>query len=388
MTSALIKLFIKNSDDTSDPMVRKKYGYLGSCTGICLNVLLFFGKLIAGLISASISVMADAFNNLSDAGSSIMALIGFKVASQPADNEHPFGHGRMEYISGVVISFIIMLMGFELGKSSLTKIIHPEKIQFSILTLSILIVSVLVKLWMGRFNKKLGVMINSASMKAASADSISDCVATSAVILSTLVSALSGVNIDGYVGILVALFIMWSGFNTCKDSVSPLLGNKPDPELVKDIEKTVMEYDGICGVHDLIVNDYGMGNLVISMHAEVPQKMDFIAAHELVDVVEDDLKEKYKCLVTIHMDPIANDDEETIKLRTIVTDIISSIDKNLSLHDFRITKGENRENLIFDLVVPYDSKKEPSELTDIISRRLLEIDSKYCAVINIDRNLT
>ena len=387
MTKTLIRLFIKDSDNLSDPEVRKKYGYLGSGAGIVLNVLLFLGKLVAGLISGAVSVMADAFNNLSDAGSSIMTLIGFKVASQPADDEHPFGHGRMEYISGLVISFIIMLMGFELAKTSLPKIIHPEKMDFSLLTLCILIVSVLVKLWMGRFNKKLGGMINSTSMEAAATDSISDCVATTAVIISTLVSSLANVNIDGYVGTLVAVFIMWSGFNTCRDSVSPLLGNKPDEEFVKDIEDTVMSYDGIVGVHDLIVNDYGMGNLVISMHAEVPQKMDFIVAHELVDKIEEDLKNKYKCLVTIHMDPVANDDEETLKLRALTQQIIKNIDEELSIHDFRITKGENHENIIFDVVIPYGAKSSPKEIVDKISSEISAVDKKYSAVINVDRKM-
>ena len=387
MTKLLIKLFIKAPDNVGDVEVKQKYGYLGACTGIALNIFLFLGKLIAGLVSGAISVMADAFNNLSDAGSSIMTLIGFKIAGAPADEAHPFGHGRMEYISGLIISFIIMLMGIELGKTSFTKIFHPQEIEFSYLTLGILIASVAVKLWMGIFNKKLGTIINSTSMKAAAADSISDCIATTAVIIAMLISTLAGVNVDGYVGILVALFIFWSGINACRDSVSPLLGNLPDAEFVKEIEDKVNTYEGIIGVHDLIVNDYGMGNLVISMHAEVPCTMDFTLAHELIDQIEDDLKAEYKCLVTIHMDPVAYNDEATMQHKAMVEKIVTDIDSALSIHDFRMTKGESRVNLIFDVVIPYNIRMTPKEITDEISDKIYDIDKKYFVVINVDRKM-
>lgn len=387
MTNLLIKLFIKNPNEVNDVDVKQKYGYLGACTGIVLNILLFLGKLIAGLVSGAISVMADAFNNLSDAGSSIMTLIGFKIAGAPADADHPFGHGRMEYISGLIISFIIMLMGFELGKSSFSKIFNPDKIEFSYLTLIILVVSVLVKLWMGLFNRNLGKKINSTSMRAAATDSISDCIATTAVIIAMLVYAFTDVNIDGFVGILVALFIFWSGINACRDSVSPLLGKLPDAEFVKAIEDRVNSYSGIIGVHDLIVNDYGMGNLVISMHAEVPCTTDFTVAHELIDLIEDDLKIEYKCLVTIHMDPVANNDGETMMLKKTVQDIVRGIDESLSIHDFRMTKGETHVNLIFDIVIPYGFKMSPSEVTDKISEQIYAVDKKYFVVINVDRKM-
>ena len=388
MAALLIRLFIKDGDNVKDKDVRKKYGYLGSCTGIVLNILLFLGKLIAGLISGAVSVMADAFNNLSDAGSSIMSLVGFKMAAKAADEDHPFGHGRMEYISGLVISFIIMMMSIELGKSSFTKIFAHDKLAFSVMTFVILGCSVAVKLWMWYFYRKLGKKINSTSLFASAADSLSDCAATGAVMLAMAFSALTGINIDGYMGVLVALFIFRSGFMTCKDSVSPLLGSKPDKEFVQDIVDTAMSFPEIIGVHDLLVHDYGVGSTVISFHAEVPCKMDFMAAHELIDTLEDHMKEKYHCAVSIHMDPVADHDKETIETKKIVTDVVRSIDQCLSIHDFRMTKGENRENLIFDVVVPFGFRLSDSEVKTKIAKRLAEFDGRYNAVINVDKGDT
>ena len=388
MAALLVRLFIKDRDNVKDKNVRKKYGYLGSCTGIVLNIMLFLGKLIAGLVSGAVSVMADAFNNLSDAGSSIMSLVGFKMAAKAADEDHPFGHGRMEYISGLVISFIIMMMSIELGKSSFTKIFAHDKLAFSVMTFVILGCSVAVKLWMWYFYRKLGKKINSTSLFASAADSLSDCAATGAVMLAMAFSALTGINIDGYMGVLVALFIFRSGFMTCKDSVSPLLGSKPDKEFVQDIVDTAMSFPEIIGVHDLLVHDYGVGSTVISFHAEVPCKMDFMAAHELIDDLEDSMKEKYHCAVSIHMDPVADHDEQTIETKKIVTDVVKSIDQCLSIHDFRMTKGENRENLIFDVVVPFDFRLSDSEVKAKISKRLTEFDKRYNAVINVDKGDT
>lgn len=385
MTKLLIKLFIRNPDDIKDPSVRRNYGYLGSCTGITLNILLFLCKLAAGIISGSVSVTADAFNNLSDAGSSVMSLIGFRMAGKAADKEHPFGHGRMEYISGLVISFIIMMMGIELGKSSVSKIFSHEELNFSVLAFIILIVSVAVKSWMGYFYKKLGNIISSASLSASAADSFSDCAATGTVIIAMIVSLVTGVNIDGYAGILVAIFIFRSGFIACKECVSPLLGSSPDSELVNDISRTAMSYPNIIGIHDLLVHDYGIGNMVISFHAEVPCEMDFTSAHELIDSLEDSMKKKYQCAVSIHMDPVADNDEETILTRQLTENIVKSISEQLSIHDFRMTKGENRENLIFDVVVPFKFEFSDKEVTDMISNRLSEHDSRYNAVINIDK---
>lgn len=386
MTKLLVRLFVKDSENVKDPAVRIRYGYLGSVTGIVLNVLLFAGKLAAGIISGAISVTADAFNNLSDAGSSIMSLVGFKMAAQPADEEHPFGHGRMEYVSGLVISFLIMLMGFELAQSSIEKIFRPQEMKFSWLTLTVLLVSVAVKLWMGLFNRNLGKRINSTSMKAAAADSISDCISTSAVITALLVLYFFDVNIDSYIGLAVALFIFYNGINTFRDSLTPLLGAKPDKEFVLEITGRVESYEGIVGTHDMIVHDYGVGNLIISMHAEVPMEMDFNSAHELIDRIEDDLKKQYKCLVTIHMDPVAVNDEKAMAVKAQVAEIVRQIDSRMSIHDFRMTDGKDRDNLIFDVVVPFKLDMTDAEVRETIGKRVSEIDKAYYCVINIDKD--
>ena len=388
MTKFLIRLFIGNSDNTADSDVRKKYGYLGAFTGITLNIILFTGKFIAGILSGAVSVMADAFNNLSDAGSSIMTFVGFKIAGTPADKDHPFGHGRMEYVSGLVISFVIMLMGFELGKTSFAKIISPEDIEVSKLTIGVLITSVCVKLWMAVFNRKLGKIINSGTLRAASADSMTDSVATTAVIIAMLISLICGVNIDGYVGILVALFIFYTGFVTCRDSLGPLLGARPDSGLVKEIEDVVLSYPSIIGVHDLIVHDYGVGNMIVSLHAEVPCTKDFNEAHELIDLIEDDLKIRYKCLATIHMDPVAVDDEETDEVKAMLYRVLEEIDPILKAHDFRMTKGVSHVNLIFDVVVPFGYKMSDNAVIEVIRDKLSDIDEKYFAVINVDKDMS
>lgn len=387
MTNLLIKLFVKDSKNTSDPAVRKRYGYLGAFTGIVLNILLFLGKLIAGILSGGISVIADAFNNLSDAGSSIMTFVGFKMAGMPADSEHPYGHGRMEYVSGIIISFIIMMMGFELGKSSVEKIFSPEKLEFSILAVSVLGASLLVKLWMALFNTKLGRKIDSATMKAAAADSLSDCISTSVVIICMFIQLFSGFELDSYAGIIVALFILYTGFNTFKESLTPLLGAKPKKELVEEIENTVMNYDGIVGVHDLMVHDYGVGRMVISLHAEISSKTDIMLAHELIDLIEDDLREKYRCSVTIHMDPVVVDDKKADEVKKVVLDIIKNIDSSLTIHDFRITDGVSRINVIFDLVTPFGFRYKDGELALMIKNAIAEKDGRLNAVITVERSM-
>ncbi len=385
MTKLLIRLFVRDSNNIKDAAVRVRYGYLGSVTGIVLNILLFAGKLIAGIISGAISVTADAFNNLSDAGSSIVSLVGFKMAALPADEEHPFGHGRMEYVSGLIISFLILLMGFELAHESVLKMISPKDIRFSWLTLCILIASVLVKLWMGLFNLTLGKRINSTSMKATAADSISDCISTSAVIVAMLVFYFAGVNIDSIIGLLVALFILYNGVKTFRESLTPLLGTKPDKEFVDEITAAVEKYPDIVGTHDLIVHDYGVGNLIISMHAEVPMQMEFNAAHELIDMIEDELKKKYNCLVTIHMDPVAVNDERVMAVKAQVSEVVRNIDSRMSIHDFRMTDGRDRVNLIFDLVVPFGLGMTDAQVRENVSARVSALDKAYCCVISIDR---
>ncbi len=386
MTALLIKLFIKDGD-VRDAEVRRKYGYLGSFTGIALNILLFIGKIIAGVIAGAVSVIADAFNNLSDAGSSILTLVGFKFAGRPADKEHPFGHGRMEYVTGLIISFIILLMGFELAKSSVSKIISPEDITFSPLAIGILVASVFVKLWMSLFNRKLGNAINSTALRATATDSLTDSIATAAVILSICISHFAGINLDGYTGALVSLFIIYSGINTFKDSLTPLLGSRPDKEFVQEIYERVMSYPNIVGVHDLIIHDYGVGNVIVSLHAEVPCDMDFMEAHELIDIIEDDLKAQYSCLATLHMDPVAAHDEETQNLKAMVMKVVTELDNSLTIHDFRMTKGNTHVNLLFDVVVPYGFKYSDDETIEIIREKIHAIDEKYFAVIVVDKDM-
>lgn len=388
MTKLLVRLFVKDSANTADPDVRQRYGIFVGITGIILNIFLFSGKFIAGIITTSISVTADAFNNLSDAGSSIITLVGFKMAGMPADKEHPFGHGRIEYISALIVSFVIIFMGIELGKSSFDKILTPESVEFSWISFSILFASICVKFWLCLFNKKIGGIINSTAMKAAAMDSLSDVLSTSAVIIGLVITTLTGVNIDGYMGCLVAVFIIYTGLKTAKESLEPLLGERPDKELVKEIEDTVMSYDNIIGVHDMIVHNYGVGISMITLHAEVPCKMDFTEAHELIDLIEDDLKIKYHTLATIHMDPVANDDEEVSELKRQAMEIIENIDPIITMHDFRMTKGKFHINLIFDIVVPFKYKLADSELVEKITEEIMALDDRYFAVISVDKSMS
>lgn len=385
MTKFLVKLFIKNSDDINNPAVRNKYGSFGGCVGIFLNLCLFTGKFFAGMITGSVSISADAFNNLSDAGSSIVTLVGFKMAGKPADNEHPFGHGRFEYISGFLISMIIILMGFEIGKTSVEKIIHPENVTFSMLSLSILIISVLVKLWMCFFNTQLGKMINSQTMKATAMDSLNDVLATSAVIVGVLISHFKGINIDGYLGVAVALFILFTGISTAKGMLNQLLGEAPDKEFINDIKAFVLSYDEIIGVHDVIVHSYGAGKCIISLHAEVPCDMDILKIHDIIDLIEIQLNKSFNCQSVIHMDPIAVNDENTLFVAQKVVAILRKIDEQISMHDFRMVNGDTHTNLIFDVVVPFKFKMCDDELKKTIVTGISNIDKSYNAVIVIDK---
>lgn len=385
MTKLLVKIFIKNSNDTENPAVRYRYGSFGGIVGIFLNICLFAGKFIAGLITSSIAITADAFNNLSDAGSSIITLVGFKMASKPADNEHPFGHGRFEYISGFIISMIIVLMGFEIGKTSVGKIIHPVDVTFSTISIVILVVSVLVKLWMCFFNRKLGKLINSQTMIATSMDSLSDVLATTAVITGILISKIFNLNIDGYLGIAVALFILYTGLSAAKGMLDQLLGEAPDKQFIKDIKEFVMSYDEIVGVHDVIIHNYGPSRCIISLHAEVPCEMDIMTIHDVIDIIEAELNNKFCCSSVIHMDPIAINDEFTLETAYQVIKILADIDSSISMHDFRMVNGNTHTNLIFDIVVPFKFRINDDELIEMICLKVKDIDEKYNAVINIDK---
>lgn len=335
----LVRLFIKDCDNVTDPAVRERYGILSGAVGIVLNLLLSAGKLFAGLMTGSISITADAFNNLSDAGSSVVTLVGFKLAGQKADDGHPFGHGRMEYLAGLLVSLMILLVGVELGRSSIGKILRPEAVDFSLVSTGILAASILVKLWMGQFNRGLGRKIGSAAMAATAADSLSDAVATAAVLAGTLVNRFAHVNIDGWVGLAVAVFILRSGWGAAKDTINPLLGESPDPELVKQLRELVLSHPQVVGMHDLIIHDYGPGRRLCSFHAEVPQDADILDAHDAIDHIEREIKEKFGIETTVHMDPIATADEKVNQLRRQVADLARVVEPEMTIHDFRVGAG-------------------------------------------------
>lgn len=386
MIGILSKIFIKNRDDVSNPDVRQKYGVLCGFVGILLNILLFAGKCFAGAITGSIAVTADAFNNLSDAGSSVITLIGFKMAGQQADSSHPFGHGRIEYLAGFIVSIIILIMGFDLGKTSIEKIISPQPVQFSAISAVILAVSIAVKLYMSFYNRQVGKKIRSAAMFSTSVDSLSDSIATFGVLVAMLISHFANVNIDGWCGVVVSLFIFYSGFSAAKETISPLLGQPPDPEFVRGIEELVLSYDNVVGVHDLIVHDYGPGRLMISLHAEVPSDGDILQMHDTIDLIERQLASKYHCQAVIHMDPIATDDKLTGQTKAAVSDILAKIDPQITMHDFRMVVGVTHTNLIFDVVVPYGFRLSDSQLKAAIEKAIENMDGNFFAVITVDKS--
>ena len=384
MVSLLSKIFIKNRDDITNPAVRKAYGSLCSALGITLNVLLFAGKYAAGLISGSIAITADAFNNLSDAGSSAISLIGFRLAGKKPDPDHPFGHGRLEYISGLCVAALILVMGVELLISSVEKIISPEPVENGLLPAIILIVSIGVKVYMSLYNRAIGKKISSSAMLATATDSLSDSVATAVVLLSMLVSYLFSVNIDGYAGVLVALFILFAGVGVARDTLSPLLGQAPDPELVRKIEDIVMARDEIIGMHDLVVHDYGPGRLMISLHAEVDGRGDIFELHDAVDVVERTLAQELGCEATIHMDPVVCDDERVDAERARLLEIIADLGDVLSIHDFRMVPGPSHTNLVFDAVIPSGLSKTAEEVRKEICQAVEEKMPGRFAVVTVD----
>lgn len=387
MIKFLIKRLIKNSDNVKDPAVRRMYGTLCSSVGIGLNICLFAGKYLAGVLSGSIAIMADAFNNLSDAGSSLITLIGFKFAGMKPDAEHPFGHGRIEYISGLAVSAAIILMGVELAKSSVSKIISPSPVDMSMMSIAILAVSVCVKLYMCSYNRFVGKQIDSAAMKATAIDSLSDAVATSVVLLAMLVLKFTGLNVDGWCGAMVALFILYAGYSAAKkDTLSPLLGQPPEEELISQIRDITLSHQEIVGIHDLVVHDYGPGRLMISLHGEVPGDGNIFELHDVIDQAEKELKDKLGCDAVIHMDPIATDDEEVNITRRSVAELCKDIHEDLSIHDFRMVKGPTHTNLIFDVVIPFALKLSDKEVTDEIRKRISQKWDNYYAVIEVDHS--
>lgn len=384
MQKILVKLFIRDSENTGDLKVRESYGTLGSITGIVVNVILAIIKYSAGVLSGSISVTADAINNLSDAGSSIISLIGVKLSAKPADKDHPYGHGRVEYISALGVSFFVLLMGIELFKSSVDKIINPVPVNFNWIALIILLVSILMKLWLGFFNKKLGEKINSAPMIAVMKDSFSDCLATAVALIAIVISAFSDINVDGYLGIIVAGFIFLAGFNILKDTMADLLGKPADKEFTEQIENKILSYDKIVGVHDMIVHDYGPGRKFASVHAEVSSKDDIMEIHDIIDLAERDIFNEYGIVISIHTDPIVTDDERINSLKDMTNDIIKEISDEMSIHDFRVVDGPTHTNLIFDLIVPHKFYLSNSQIVKNIEDKLSKIDERYFVVITIE----
>ncbi|POP33367.1 cation transporter [Lactonifactor longoviformis] len=386
MTEYLVRRFVKDYEDIGREEVRTRYGILSSMVGILCNVLLFGIKLLIGMLMHSIAVMADAFNNLSDAASSVISFVGVKMAGKPADKEHPFGHGRMEYIAAFIVAFLVIQVGFSFFKSSAGKLMHPEAITFQLVPFLILVLSVGVKLWMGLFNRKLGKRINSKVMLATSADSMGDAVTTSATLISILICRFAGVNIDAAAGLLVSLMVMWAGISIAKETLEPLIGEAADPELYKKISEMVEAYEGILGTHDLIVHNYGPNKSMASIHAEVPRDADIEESHEIIDRIEREVARELGIFLVIHMDPIEVRDEEVLKSKQELEEVLQVIDERLNMHDFRMVKGKRQINLIFDLVVPFDyDKKGQEELLDKVIRMMQEKDGRYQFVITVDQ---
>ncbi len=386
MIKLLSKFFIKNNENYTDQNVRSAYGYLCGIVGIVINILLFGGKFLAGFLSGSVAVTADAFNNLSDAGSSIISLIGFRLASQKPDPHHPFGHGRFEYIASLIISMVIIMMGFELGKDSIGKIIVPEKVEYSWITFAVLIVSIFAKFYMFIYNRSIGKKIDSSTLRATATDSISDTISTFAVLVSAILTVKTGIMIDGWVGLAVAGFIMFAGISSAKETIDSLLGTPPDEEFCKKVEDIVLSHDGMIGIHDMIVHNYGPGRVFISLHAEVPSDGNFVDIHDTIDNIEHDIMRETGCLATIHMDPVDVRDELTAQMKAKVGEIISEIDEQITFHDFRMVSGPTHTNVIFDIVVPYNYKYSDEEIVEIIANKIHETDEGFFAVIDVDKD--
>lgn len=384
MTNFLLRRFVPDYQNTADPAVREKYGNLAGIVGIVCNVLLFVGKLLAGTLCGSVSVTADAVNNLSDASSSLVTLLGFRLAARPADEKHPYGHARMEYLSGLAVAVMILVIGVELVKSSVQKILHPEAVEFSVLTAAVLTGSILLKLWMALFDRKLGKKISSAALIAAAADSRSDVIATGAVLLACVVGRLTGLMIDGWAGLLVALFILWSGVGVVKDTVDPLLGAKPDEALVRAIAYLMTSHVDILGFHDLMVHDYGPGRRFASVHAEIDHRIDPLIAHEILDEIERQAKRELHVDLVIHYDPVVTDDPEVAAVRTRVLQIMHGLDPRLSLHDFRMVSGSHHVNVIFDMVIPPEDTDTAEQLRRQIEAQLQDGKKTYHLIVTFD----
>ena len=385
MTTLLSRLFVKDYKDTQSPTVRRRYGTMVSVIGILMNVLLFLGKAAAGFFFGSVSVMADAINNLSDAGSSAISFISFKISAKPADRSHPFGHARIEYVASMIVSFLIMLIGFELLRESATKIFAPAAPDKSVITLVILGVSIAVKLWLGFFNRRIGKKIDSSVMRATAMDCFSDALATTAVLVSALLFFFWGINIDAYMGVLVAVLIIVAGIKILNETKNSILGEAPKKETLDGIKAIVDEYEGVLGIHDMVVHNYGPGRIIASFHAEVDGAGNIFEAHDMIDNIEKRISEEMGIQCTIHLDPIVVDDERINAMKAIVTSAVSEIDERIKIHDFRFVEGVTHSNFIFDVAVPFEIKLSDAEIREAISRKISDIDASYFCVITVDR---
>lgn len=388
ISQLLVKTFVKDSENTQNEAVRNKYGYLAGMVGIFANLLLFLVKFSVGMITSSIAVTADAFNNFSDMASSIITIIGFKIASKPADKEHPFGHGRVEYISALIVAFMVMLVGVQFIQSSIKRILNPVSITFEMVPFILLLISIFIKFWLSRFNKLVGDKIDSSALKAASVDAMGDVFTSSCVVVSFLATRFTSLPIDGYIGILVSLAILYAGFSLVKETISPLLGEAPDEELVKAINQGVLSYDHVTGVHDLIIHNYGVGKCMASIHAEIPANIDIMKIHDIIDEAEREISKKLNIYLVIHMDPICVETEEITEAREEVENILEDYPFVKSIHDFRIVGDDEKKNLIFDIVVnPGDIGKDISEddLKKEIGEKIKKVHPQYKSIITVDR---
>lgn len=384
MINFFLRIFIKDYKDVTNPVVRAKYGKLSGIMGIICNVILFVAKLTIGLLFGSISIMADAVNNLSDASSSVITLIGFKLSAKPADEKHPYGYSRIEYLTGLIIAVIIMAIGGELIKSSVDKIINPVAVDFNVAIVIVLVLSIAVKLFLSVFNYSAGKRIKSTALQATGADSRNDMISTSAVLLGCLISEWTGFVVDGYIGVAVALFILWSGIMIAKDTISPLLGEAPDETLVHNIAKEILANEKVLGIHDLIVHDYGSFRRFASVHIEMDYKEDVLLAHEIIDNIERDVKDKLKIELVAHYDPIVTDDNQLNLIASDINEVLKDIDKRLTFHDLRIVRGNTHSNIIFDLVIPPDIEKKRNEIKSAVEKKLSRYEGKHYVVINFD----
>ena len=387
MTNLLPRLFIRDHEKTSDPKVRAAYGTLSGIVGIIVNLLLFAGKFIAGTVSGSIAISADAFNNLSDAGSSIVSLVSFRIAAKPADRDHPFGHARIEYIASMIVSFLVLLVGFEIVSDSVKKIISREStLIFNILAVTILSVSILAKLWLAFFNYRLGKKIGSDVMRATAVDSLSDTLSTAAVLVATLIFRFTGLDIDAWVGLAVALFIFWAGIRILRETQNSLLGEAPVKEVTDAIDRIVSGYPAILGIHDMMIHSYGPGHSFASFHAEVDGADDVYESHDVIDEVERRIWDELSIVCTIHMDPINTDDALTTELREETAELVREIDPRITVHDFRVVPGVTHTNLIFDVAVPFELKMTVPEIKEAVSEKIREKHENYYAVVTVDRS--